>query len=537
MDVAPGSLALPLRDYQQEALDAIIEQLVGTGTNRGMVVLPTGAGKTVLFSHLCSKLGGRSLIIAHRTELITQAANKLRQVDPGLWVGIVKAEQRDFHHQVIVASIQSLTRGGRIEKILAHGRIDQVIVDECHHAGAPGYVRALKGLGCFDPGGPLTVGVTATPDEKDRKLAAVFEQVVYHKDILWMIEHGYLCDVRAQRVRLEVDLNQVKTKQGDFQAGELSEALDKAHGPSVAVASWEKFAAGRKTIVFTPTVKLAHQVAQVFQASGHAAEAVDGETHKDVRSDMLDRFRTGETLVLANCGVLTEGYDEPSVSCILMLRPTKSKGLFIQMLGRGLRTYPGKDDCMLIDCTGASKRHSLFSIGDVFELAEPGKLSTESVLQQTRRRAERQAAEEVKRVHIDLAAEAVDILAKFHWIRVFNGYVLALGSERYVAMLVDRNGFWHVGLLSPTGVERLSPPLSMEYAQGFGEDYARSQGADRLSRKEAGWRERPANPGMSSKARRLGIKVPAGTPAGAVSDLIDRKVAEDLIRRKPRAGA
>lgn len=318
---------LAMRPYQIEAVEAV-EAAYERGITRPLVVSATGSGKTVAFSHLIDRRGGRSLVLAHRIELIDQAAHKLRQVMPGASIGVVKAERNETRAEIVVASIQTLARKSRRERLAASGMFDTIIVDEAHHASAETYVNILRHFNGFEDDGPLVAGFTATPDPKNRRLNAVWQEVVFEWGILTGIDQGYLCDLSALRVSLNVDLAKVKTVSGDFADGELGQALEAGGAPALAVQSYLAHAPGRKALCFTPTVHMAHVVAETFRSAGVVAEAVDGETPREHRRAMFARFRSGETRVLANCGIATEGYDEPSVDCVIIARPTKSRTLY-----------------------------------------------------------------------------------------------------------------------------------------------------------------------------------------------------------------
>ncbi|MFD7078450.1 DEAD/DEAH box helicase, partial [Nocardioides sp. NPDC059952] len=333
------------RPYQVDAIEALRKGWAA-GTNRLAVVLPTGAGKTVVFSHLAHLMldtlnGGRVLVIAHREELIEQAAAKLLAVDPMLRVGIVKA-QRDDHADadVIVASVQTLAVAKRREAIRDIGL---VIVDECHHAAARTYMEVLEHFGAWR--GVPVAGFTATMTRTDGGLAEVWEDVVFRLDILDMIGDGYLCDVRGKRITVDsLDLDKVRTRGGDLVDGQLGKALEDS-GALDAIA---------KAYV------------------DHA----------------------GDVQVLTNCMVLTEGFDAPHTSCAVIARPTKSPGLYVQMAGRALRPAPGKRDALLLDVMGASTRHKLASMVDLTE-REIGQAEEGKTLRQVAKEA---AAAEKRRV-------------------------------------------------------------------------------------------------------------------------------------------
>jgi len=284
-------------------------------------------GKTVLFGHLLNGRDGRGLVLAHRDELIGQAAGKLRQIAPSLEVGIVKAERDEIGADVVVASIQTLARPSRLARLEANFRT--IVVDEAHHASAATYVAVLRELGAFTEGGPLTVGVTATPERADKsKLGAVWQEIVYQRSMLEMIAAGYLVDLRAIQVGTDADLGRLRIVHGDLQDAEIADELIASGAIPQVAGAYLKHARDRKGIAFTPTVRVAHLLAGELAARGIPAEALDGTTPTDERRAILGRLHEGSTRVVVNCGVLTEGFDEPSVDCILIARPTKSRPLY-----------------------------------------------------------------------------------------------------------------------------------------------------------------------------------------------------------------
>lgn len=398
------------RPYQVDAIKALADGWAEGTNNRLAVVLPTGAGKTVVFANLISESlaqlnGARALVIAHREELIQQAADKIRTVCPQLRVGIVKAG-RDEHQDadVIVASIQTLAVERRRNAIRDIG---MVIVDECHHAAAPSYMTVLEHFGAWR--GVPTAGFTATMTRTDGGLAEVWQDVVFTLDILEMIEDGYLCDVRGKRVIVEgLDLDTVKTRAGDLQDGQLGQALDDSGAAKVVAEAYRQHAADRPGVVFTPTVDTAQSMAEAFTAAGIPAAAVWGDMPKDDRAATLDQYKAGAVQVLTNCMVLTEGFDAPWTSCVVIARPTKSAGLYCQMAGRGLRLFEGKKDALILDVMGASTRHKLASIVDL-----TGREVVMADEEQTLREAVREAEEKAQR-RIDLSRIQVEEVDLFH---------------------------------------------------------------------------------------------------------------------------
>lgn len=527
---------MQLRDYQSEAVEAV-ENAAERGVRRPLVALPTGTGKTVVFSELIRRRGGRAIVIAHREELIEQACQKLLMVSPGLEVGVVKAEQDNYAAPVVVASIQTLSRPSRMERLVGRGAqlglaqepIRTVVIDEAHHAAARTYREAVAQLGGFDlEQGPLVVGVTATPERGDRVgLGAVFEEIVYRRELLEMMQAGYLCDLRAVRVQVEVDLDQIRAREGDFAEDELGRALVESSAPEHALVAYRQHAEGRKALVFTPTVELARLMAQAFSEAGIAAGLLTGGTPHQERVATLASFRSGGIQVLANCTVLTEGYDEPSVECLIMARPTKSRPLYLQMIGRGTRRAPGKADCLVIDLLGNSRRHQLMAVATLAGLP-PEVVEGRSVLRALAERPQEVAEAPSGR----MVGEEVDLFAEsqLSWAPADGFYVLSGGEAGKVVIRQDDQGAWSVTVLPRTGApERLADGLDAGYAQGVAEDWVRHVRAERLSDRSADWRSRPVTERQMAVLRSRGIPMRGNMTAGEASALLDVASASSAL--------
>ena len=398
------SSLLKLRDYQAGAIDGLNAKF-SDGLRRVAVVLPTGGGKTVVFSHLSNGYitangGKRVLILAHTDELVRQAAKKLKDVAPHLSVGIVKGPIRQTKTDVVVASVQSLRDPKKRNQIQ---NVGMVIVDECHHATAKTYLDILRHYGCLGeecsacggkgidysgpcsdcmgagdlPGsGAVAAGFTATLMRSDKaKLSRVWQDVAYKKDISFMIRAGYLLPPRGKRIVVDdLDLAKVKKSGGDFQASDLGEALEASLAPEAVAKAYVEHASDRTGILFAPTVEAAYTFADELNAVGIKTEVVHGDIQtlsQGERRAILARLESGETQVVANCMVLTEGFDCPRVSCVVVARPTKSSPLYQQMVGRGLRIDPTRpregQDCLILDVVGVSANHTLASLVDLSE--------------------------------------------------------------------------------------------------------------------------------------------------------------------------
>lgn len=364
-----------LRPYQKEAVERTLAAWEA-GLRRVALVLPTGSGKTFTFchiirEHLTTTPGGKVLVLAHRGELLDQAAEHIRRVAPDLRIGVVKAGKNQVHADVIVASQQTLQRESR-RRMLPD--VTLVVVDETHRSMGPSYQKVLEDIGCLDSTGPLTLGVTATFTREDNKrLTDFFQAVPFSLDILELIDSGHLVPPRFRRVLIEgLDLSGVPVRRleggKDLAVGELDAAMERAGAPGIVAAAYAAHAADRSGLIFCPTVKAAEHVAQALREWGITSEALSGSTTDAKRRDILSRYQRGELQTVTNCAVLGEGFDAPRTDCIVIARPTCSKILFRQQVGRGLRLFPGKTDCLVLDVVGATGRNDLKTLNDITDL-------------------------------------------------------------------------------------------------------------------------------------------------------------------------
>jgi len=344
---------MDLRPYQIEAKQAVQAEWA-KGNRKTLLVLPTGTGKTIIFSKLtedCVRDGERVLILAHRGELLDQAADKMTKAT-GLGCAVEKAEDTclDSWFRVVVGSVQSLMRETRLARFPVD-YFNTIIVDEAHHCLADSYQRVLSH---FDQAKVL--GVTATPDRGDmRNLGQYFESLAYEYTLPRAIKEGYLCKIKAQTIPLKLDLTGVGVQAGDFKSGDLGTALD----PYLYQIADEmvKYCMDRKTVVFLPLIKTSQKFRDILESKGFRAAEVNGDS-KD-RTEILASFEAGQYDVLCNSMLLTEGWDCPAVDCIVVLRPTKIRSLYAQMVGRGTRLFPNKDHLLLLDFLWHTSRHEL----------------------------------------------------------------------------------------------------------------------------------------------------------------------------------
>ena len=344
---------MELRPYQQEAHDAILDKWQ-SGADRLLLVLPTGTGKTIVFSAVTRDRvlqGSRVLILAHRGELLEQAADKLVKAT-NLGSALEKAGSSSLGSwfRVTVGSVQTMMRENRLKQFPAD-YFGTIIVDEAHHCISDSYQKVLQHF----PGAKV-LGVTATPDRGDmRDLGSYFDQIAYEYTLPEAIHQGYLCPIKALTIPLSIDISKVGISAGDFKVGEIGTALD-PYLEQIAT-EMETYCKGKKTVVFLPLVKTSQKFRDILTDHGFSAAEVNGNSED--RAEVLQDFDAGKYQVLCNSMLLTEGWDCPSVDCIIILRPTKVRSLYSQMVGRGTRLYPGKDHLLLLDFLWLTERHDL----------------------------------------------------------------------------------------------------------------------------------------------------------------------------------
>jgi superfamily II DNA or RNA helicase len=539
-----------LRPYQDECVTAI-DQGWGEHIRRQLITLPTGAGKTVVFAHQIAHQPGRSIVLVHRDELVVQTIEKLvaAGADPAA-IGVVKAERNEVGAHIVVASIQTLSRPTRLAHLVPD--FATVVVDEAHHARARSYMRVLTYFGCFREDGPLLLGFTATPDRADgSSIAEVFEACVFSRSTLELMNQDYLCDARALTIHARaLDLAAVHTRQGDFCVGELETALLRANAPNLVLNAYQEHAEGRKGLVFTPTVSLAAATTERFREAGIAAELLTGGTPLGERHAMLERFRAGVTRVLCNCAVLCEGYDDPTVEVIIIARPTKSRALFAQMVGRGLRLHPGKTDCVVIDVAGNAGRHDIASVPDIFGLPArdlpPGTSVRAAHAAKLQAEADRAAELEAQRVELFARARAAQATEEAErWPSSVYAW-LPVGRRSGALTLPD--GFLAVRPLAE-GWELVAVRGGRPVVLGtFGrrvlavraaESKMRETGGVGLALRGTRWRCAPPSAALLGRCRARGILATAGETAGDLSGALLCQEATRFLRawtRDERAG-
>jgi len=545
---------LKLRDYQTAAIDAVFEAWA-EGMRRPAIVLPTGAGKTVVFSALIREFrkrhydtplqhtGLRVIVLVHRDELADQAMKKIHDVAPHLTVGKVKAETRQVYADVMVCSVQTLARGAAVAQIRAaeeqSGRVGLIITDECHHASAPSYGRVYDAFP-----DALQLGVTATMARGDGGgLGDTWESVVYSRSILWMMSKGYLAPVKTRSINVKLlDMAGIKTSRGDYSAGDLGRAMLEAGADKAIPRAYQEHAKGRPGIVFAPTVGAAQAIADSMNAAGIVTAVVSGETPKEVRHRIYEAFRLGEVQVLCNCMVLTEGFDAPWAEVAVIARPTKSAPLYTQMVGRVLRTFPGKDDALVLDLVGASAT----KIKTLIDL-EPGLIKKikdgETLEDAVLREAEEEEAQDGPTSYAVAAAFELkhrDVHDMFQasdktWLTTRAGILFISCGDTEVFLFKNRDDptlMDVVGMVQGQQYPVRHPEhqgLDLSTAMAWGEVVAEDIQGFSTSR-SASWRKNKPSERQVELARRWGVD-PTGLRRGELSDAMSVAMASARLDR------
>lgn len=546
-------MAFKLRPYQQEAVDNI--KADWEKFDNLLLVMATGLGKTAVFLSILHDLLGenkRALIIAHRKELIDQPKDKLISYYPE-WdgkIGIVMADQNECDKQIIIATIQTISRSDkRLKEIFEFGPIDYIITDEAHHAVADTYINTYKILKEMNPN-IKHLGVTATPFRADKAgLVEVFEHVSGKYGIVEGIKLHYLTPVRWLAIATKINLEGIKITKGDFAVGELAERFCTDQNFDLVVATHKKYGSDRQGIAFVPLVENAYTLASKFNDAGIPAVAADGTTKKKDREKILDDFIRGKYKVLCNVGLYTEGLDVPSASLIHQVRPTRSDGLYTQMVGRALRIFPGKEDALVLDYAPEDDRN-ITMMGDILGKS----LRRDAVMKK-----ETVAGEPMGGLTFDgefnwMEGSPVEIISRqldyldytpFSWFKGDQGWMsLGLGTaddgiERILMISPPTHGAMKMFLVAKRFEEKNWNAYEIKQSNDFDElrawadDYCDKRGDSALAVKKRAWRQMPPTEGQQKFARYLRIpdNIVYGENRGYLAQYISHKLAQRAVNK------
>lgn len=512
-----------LRGYQVDLVNGALAEW-RKGFRRIAMVMATGGGKTptaMSLAELSLAAGHPVLWLAHRTELIDQAVDKAEQVAPGRRIGRMQATTKQYRAELVVGSVQTCSTSTSLA-LLRSRHWGLIVVDETHHIAAETYQRILRELRAFEPDGPLVLGVTATLDRSDGlALGNTFEAVVDPRigliDLIRHPEGPYLVPPRGIRVLIDgLNLDKVRRVAGDFNSGHLGRAMSDAMAPAKIVEAWVEHAKGRPTVAFLPTVAFSIEQAQAFNEAGFVAVHLDGTTAAPERARVLEEFRAGRVDILCNVNLFTEGTDLPSIGCVILGAPTSSSNRYQQQVGRGLRLYPGKNDCVILDVTGVTKRHKLATLVNLGGADRPDEVPDDLLMYEEDELAPDEAlvdrdetgteeAEQVEYADGPLTHELIDLFGQSHsaWLRTPGGvwfvpagpgfiFLRPAGADHYDLL-------WHVGHRNQAGPREgvIREHLEIGYAMAAGDEYV-SERPILQAERDAPWRSRSA-PGRAGK--------------------------------------
>jgi superfamily II DNA or RNA helicase len=538
---------LKTRPYQDEAIKAIREGWE-RGLQRVAVVLPTGMGKTIIFSHLIAEevaAGQKVMILVHRDELVNQAIDKLKMVAPDISIGVIKAERNEIDADVTIASVQTLGRQNRRDRLPEWFLPRTIVVDEAHHAAADSYVAILRHFGAFDPPlGPIelpatrAIGFTATMKRGDtRGLGDIWEEIVYTKDILFGIQRDYLADVKGRRITVDgLDLREVAITRGDYREGQLGDAMVSSGAGEVIAAAYKEHASDRQGILFTPTVNAAYEWAIDLENAGISTAVIEGNTPTEDRKLIYKRYAEGDIQVLSNCMVLTEGFDMPQASCAVIARPTSLPALYTQMVGRVLRPWPGKRYALVLDVVGVASRVELATLTDL-SLTKVDEVKEGETLGQAADREERERAGAVRIGKVgEVKGEFVDLFhtSRSVWLKTNGGIWFIPTREELFFLWPTGVNQVSVGSIPNNGGKAtlLQQDINIEYGMAWAEQEAAEIDSS-IASKSASWRQASRTPSEAqlSLANMLKIDVSDNPNRGELSNRISIAKASRIMDR------
>lgn len=542
---------IKLREYQVKAADAVFAAW-DRGVHTPAVVLPTGTGKSVTMGEVVRRVyhsstdedRGTIVVLAHRSELLKQLRKAVHQLDPDITVGTVKAQTREYSADVVVASVQTLASS--FDHLVSLGKIDAIIVDECHHYAAETYRGVLDNLGSFEAVGWVpTVGFTATMWRSDGGLERVWEETVYTKDIKWAIENGFLVKPKGLVVVTDqIDLSDVRVVAGDYVRDELEKAM--MASVESTVTAMDTYCPDRACIVFAAGVNHAYALADALTQAGMPAEVIVGSMKDEERQEVYDKYTAGLLHSMVTVTVLTEGADFPRCDCVVMARPTQSKSLHSQQVGRALRLYTDpvtgkvKEDALVLDLAGHTRKMSLMDLSKLDDSFDVDFVSPEGgEAERPEDEAPSGPAPRKQRLGV-IELEEVDLFDPRNgkrtprWLKTHRGTLFLPGREQL--MFLRHNAMersWYVGHVTPRGAivgGYVWRARSKTEAMSKAEEFARSIN-DMPMRVKTHFTNVAPTEAMVNYARILCIPDPEGMTKARLQDEISIAIADKRIDR------
>jgi superfamily II DNA or RNA helicase len=536
-------MTLILRPYQQEALDAVVLN-ANKGITKQLVVLPTGAGKTVIFSQLPIIKPDTlpMLVLAHRSELLEQARSKILDCNPNLTVEIEQAERKAGKVDVVVASVATLGRNNtpRIEQY-PKDYFKSIVIDEAHHAAAPSYRRIID---FFSP--DFLLGVTATPQRSDStRLIDVFDEIVYYRTIQDLIKDGWLSPLVGYRVKTSTDISEVEIQNGEYSQSQLEEKIDNPERNAHVVAAYRNLAMDKKTLIFASGVRHAENLALSFNQASVKTAVIVGSTPREEREKILAQFANGQISVIVNVGVLTEGFDEPSLEAIILAKPTRSTLLYTQIVGRGTRLFEGKEHCIIIDIADTTKGKKPIGLPTLLGMPPDFDLQGQSLTEVAEKFEELESycpGEAVRVLNpsdIDVAYTRINLFmppppnpvvleySKLVWAEIAEDeFHLGLNNTESMRIKCDTLGRWNVTIhdnhQKSTRVLGITPDMREAFARS--DRWIQSNRASSVSLLDssAAWRADSPTDSQQKLLKRIGIPITSDMTKGMASQIISR---------------
>ena len=532
-----------LRPYQQEAIDSINAHY-DKGIKKQLVVLPTGAGKTVIFSHI-PKINPSflpMLVLAHRAELLDQARDKILASNPQLSVEIEQAERKAGHVDVVVASVATLGRNNT-PRIMAYPQdyFKSIVIDEAHHAAATSYRRIIDYFNT-----DFLLGVTATPQRSDStRLIDVFDEIVYYKTIQDLIKDKWLCPLVGYRVKTDTDISEVEIQNGDYSQNKLENIVDNPSRNATVVAAYNNLAPSKKALVFASGVRHAKNLALSFSKASVSCELILGDTPKEEREKIFQNFSSGSTKVIVNVGVLTEGFDEPSIEAIILAKPTRSALLYTQIVGRGTRLYEGKEHCIIIDISDTTKGKkpiglpTLLGLPPDFDLQGQSLTDVAEKFEQLENYCPGEAVRVLTPEDIDLAYKRIDLFmppppnvvvqeySKLVWAEIAEDeFHLGLNNNESMRIKCDTLGRWNVTLhdnhQKTTRLLGVTEEMREAFVRSDRWVQSNRSAAMALLDSSSAWRSDAPTDAQKKVLRRIGVPITADMTKGMASQIISR---------------
>ena len=536
-------MTLTLRPYQQEALDAVVSN-ANNGIKKQLVVLPTGAGKTVIFSQLPIIKPDTlpMLVLAHRSELLDQARSKILDCNPNLTVEIEQAERKAGRVDVVVASVATLGRNNtpRIEEY-PKDYFKSIVIDEAHHAAAPSYRRIID---YFSP--DFLLGVTATPQRSDStRLIDVFDEIVYYRTIQDLIQEGWLSPLVGYRVKTSTDISEVEIQNGEYSQSQLEEKIDNPERNAHVVAAYRNLAMDKKALVYASGVRHAENLALSFRQASVETAVIVGTTPREERETILAQFAKGQISVIVNVGVLTEGFDEPSLEAIIIAKPTRSTLLYTQIVGRGTRLFEGKKHCIIIDIADTTKGKkpiglpTLLGMPPEFDLQGQSLTDVAEKFEELESYCPGEAVRVLNPEDIQVAYTRINLFmppppnpvvleySKLVWAEIAEDeFHLGLNNSESMRIKCDTLGRWNVTLhdntQKSTRVLGIAPDMREAFARS--DRWIQSNRASSVSLLDssAAWRADSPTDSQQKLLKRIGVPITSDMTKGMASQIISR---------------